>query len=558
MLKQILPFILILSLALCENESGVRIALDQNEVLRTIHFFGPKIVQTLSELKIPDASFDIDAGPFKINIYLFEIKFGVTSYVKESLMASFFEPNIINVVLGNIAAAGSFRVRFKFLFITDVQNVSLKIFNIKANINFALNTKDRQGLLMPNADIIKIDLGIDFDFELHGSVIAEFINLLKPAIKGAISDLLIGTIKDQCNNLLSHSFDLMPTYGKFNEQGLAIDYSLVSAPKISNQFLLFNTRGGFVNVNIPETLVPRYPFPTNLPEYKTDGKRLQAYVSDYTINTALYTMYRSNLLSFAFKPEMIPSEIPIELTTDWFEVMIPGITDVFGTEKLCEVGLSVYQEPVFNFEETKIVVKMNAEMAINVRVDGPNLDTALKMKTEFIIGIDFHVIEEGMFSAYIHDMILQNTSITESKVPTATSEVFQEELNNLVELLQPLLNAYVIKKIHIEIPTVEGLSFTDSTIVHTLHYVTFNLNLRFEEITYGVTIPVPIDQLDSSKMHCGSGKIIKDSKLLKTHEGLFYYDYSCTEVDYHLKKPINHGFSKEEYKKIKQYMDLFE
>lgn len=561
---KILFLFIILPFVFCENESGLRGVINDETVFKMIKFVIPKIAEKMKDIAIPDVSTNVNVGPFIINVLLSEIHIGVTQLSPELVKVEFAEPNIIHVNLSNIKAIGHFKGRFTFAFIVDTEYVELQVNTINVDMKIALNSKDKEGKQYPDASIVSFDLGLDFDFELHGSAISGFINLLKPAIKSSITNQVINTVKTQSNEMLKKALEGLPTYFKLNENGMAVDYALLSPPKISNGFLLFNSRGGIVNTNIPETLTPHYPFPTNLPEYQIDGKQIQLMISDYSINTALYTMFKSNYLQFTFKPEMIPEEIPIKLTTQWFEIMVWGITKIYGKDKLVEVEMKVFKEPIVQFDENIIGVTMNMEITLNVRKDNNTLETAIQVHSDIVFQTDFQVIEQGHISAYIHQMKLQNTEIIQNKVPTASALAIESEFNILTFILRPILNAYVIKNINIKIPVIQGINFSDSTVKHTSHYIAFNVNISFEALFYAITRPTQMKHLHRVQINCGRGSIIKHYQLLEMKNGKYSYEYSCSNIAYFEEKNLvipfeisNEKVRNEIKTQVAQYLHLF-
>ena len=166
-------------------------------------------------------------------------------------------------------------------------------------------------------------------------------------------------------------------------------------------------------------------------------------------------------------------------------------------------------------------------MVLNVRKDNTTLEQAIKVDTEFVFGIDFHLVEEGPISAYIHDMKLQNTNIVESNVPKAKAATIENLINIMTYILRPVLNTFVLKKVAIQLPTIKGVDFSDSTVSHTAHYVSVNVNINFKNQTEFETMRVFPENVDELTVKCPKGRIVKEAKLKTNSNGMLYYKYKC-------------------------------
>lgn len=516
-------------LTVSENEAGMRIAFNDQLISNLIKWGAPQVMPLIQDLTIPDVHTSVKAGLIWIGIDITEINVGVTEFHEDNLKVDFQSPDTVEISLQQLKGKGHFKAKFSLGAIHDNESVDFTINKITLDIVIKMLTREAEGKKFPDADFTKFDIGLDFDFSLHGSAISGFINLIKPAIKGALTNTVLNTIKSQASTIMKQTFAGLPEYYPIQQigDGIALNYAFLSDPLVDNDFLILNSYGSIVNVNITETLNPPFEIPTNLPVYDKDGKQIQLYASDYSINSILYTLYKSDLLKITVMPEIVPSSFPIQLTTSWLRTLIWGLDSVYGKGVPCEVSFKVNEQPKLALEEKLISVTLPTEMVLNVRKDNTTLEQAIKVDTEFVFGIDFHVVEEGKISAYIHEMKLQNTNIVESNVPKAKASTIENLINIMTYILRPVLNTFVLKKVSIQLPTIKGVDFSDSTVSHTSHYVAVNVNINFKNQTEFETMRVFPENVDELTVECPKGRIVKEAKLMTNPNGMLYYKYKC-------------------------------
>ena len=477
----ILTIITIIPILNCINEAGTKIGLKDELISNLIKWGTPKALSYINNLTIPDVSTNVKIGGFLIlTINIKKINKTIENFTPETLKINFEEPDVIGIRTNEIKGKGNFDVEIKGGVIYDSEKVNLDINSISIEIEIEFFKREVEGKIYPYFRFITFEINLDFDFELHGSSISKYINYIKPAIKGLLKNTLIEQIKTNVVKTVKEKIENLPLYIKLNENNLALNYALLSIPTITNSSMEINSYGGLVNLNIKETLNPPFILPTNLPNFNQTGKQFQIYISDYTINTALFTLFKSDLLKIHIDPEIIPESSPIKLTTTNLKYIIVGIDEVYGDDKLCEVNFKVYNISTVTFEKEFVKIILPTEIILNVRVDNINkLSQAVKINTDFIFEINFQVNENVNISANIHTMKLSNTNIIESNVPKASGSLIEAEFNLLSFALKPILNNFIIKNLSFELPSFEGISFGNSTIFHNEHYVEIQISLIF-------------------------------------------------------------------------------
>ena len=265
----LLSLITIIPLLNCINEAGTKIGLKDELISNLIKWGTPKALSYINNLTIPDVSTNVKIGGFlTLTINVKNIKKTIENFTPETLKINFEEPDVIGLRTNEIKGKGNFEVEIKGGVIYDSEKVNLDINSISIEIEIEFFKREIEGKIYPYFRFITFEINLDFDFELHGSSISKYINYIKPAIKGLLKNTLIEQIKTNVVKAVKEKIENLPLYIKINENGLALNYALLSIPKITNSSIEINSYGGLVNLNIKETLNPPFILPTNLPNLK--------------------------------------------------------------------------------------------------------------------------------------------------------------------------------------------------------------------------------------------------------------------------------------------------
>ena len=468
---QIITILFSLTLISCEG-AGAKVAINDSTTKSIIKYFAPRINKVITNIHIDDQSFKVK----KIKISLSEINFGISNFSPDLVNVKFLEPDILNIKVNNIKGWGKFKGKFKWAFISNSERVNFDLKGLDVDVDIKLTSRVKDGKILPNANIQKLNFKYDYDFSFHGSL-AGILNIVKKPIKKAINNNLDKIIKQQSEEGLNIGLNLIPIYIPINDKkGYAIDYSLISTPKIRQNYLLFNSYASFINTKIPETQSKKFPLPENVPDYNINGKQLQVYVSDFVINTALFTFYKTGDLSYLIKPEILPKELPIKLDTTYLNTIFWGMSDIYGKGKLCDMSLSVYSNPKVDLNNKYAHFYLPTNVSINVR---GNNTPAITFTTDVHLELDFQILENINISGYIN-----NTKIYESKIPSVTPELITGEFAIVFTIIKPFLNSFIKSNLTFPIPSVEGIKFTDMTIQRFENYVAVNYNMIFDGMKF--------------------------------------------------------------------------
>lgn len=486
-MKFIFPIVLLFQFinnSISNDRAGIKIAANQNLILDFQKKYLPILLSKIGQVTIPDQSFDLDAKIGTLHIYLTQIKFQISNLLTENISVQFSEPSNISVSANQIIGNGQFYIRYKLGFISETDRVEVNVKRLDVKVNFNLETIESHlvpGKLIPSASISNIDISLDFDFDIHGSVIATIADLVKGTIKSYINtqiqNNLKSQIRDTVNQLIVDSVNKLPVYFPIGKYDLAVDYSLVSAPKVLDNYLIINSNGAVVNVNNKESLDNPYTIPDNLPDYDIEGKMSQVFASDYSINTAFRTLHLTKLLKIKVSSDDIPIDSPVQLNTTSLDLIINGLSEVYGKEKLVNIDCETSGDsPKVNLLENEASGSVVGECSIFVQVDNStNYDKALTFNTTITACADALMTEGGNITANINKIHLENSQMIYSKVPKANIKSLENLFNFSTNLIVPFINKKYLKYLTITLPDVDGIYFNDSKVQIQNNY--FELNL---------------------------------------------------------------------------------
>ena len=456
--------------------AGLKGAIDIKTAYLIVKYFTKDINKEISNIKVDDQTFKI--GDNKIRLK--NINFGISNYSHERVKINFEHPNCIHLFLQNIKAWGKFNAKFKLLIVKLKESVNFDIKDLSVEAKVKIKSKKVNDRLFPDAEVIYLNYYYDFDFKLSSSL-GKLISLFKSHIKDLIRKEIDKVIRKEINHGLQIGLNKIPMEIKVDKKrGLVIDYSLISNPFIQNNYILFNSYARFINKNIKETQdKDNYFLPFKVPSYDLLGKASQVYVSDYVINTALFTFFKSKDLEILITPDMIPKNLPIKLNTSWLGIIFKDISNVFGEDIPVNIRLIVSENPQMILKEKMIsfILPTNIEVLIQ-GFEG----VAVKFRTTFFVDAEFKVFEDCKISGNIKNLTIEKTKIVWGYTEDENfSNNIEKQFNTLKIIALPFINIFVLKNMHFDLPVIRGIKFTDLTISHHENFVIVNYNFNYNE-----------------------------------------------------------------------------
>ena len=186
--------------------------------------------------------------------------------------------------------------------------------------------------------------------------------------------------------------------------------------------------------------------------------QLQLYISEFSINSVIYTILTSNDKTLSTK-----------IKKEYISKMIPGI-ERYGNE---DPILYFIGTPEVSLEITEEYINVNLPGFLNINVGNEDI-----LKLELKLGLKAKAcIQNGeKFSAEIFDLDLNIIKIDYNKLSTDLS-ILTKGFSYIRNPLITLLNQYIKTKMELPFPTVMGVKFSELSVQHKSHYLQINYNL---------------------------------------------------------------------------------
>ncbi|XP_031701081.1 bactericidal permeability-increasing protein [Anarrhichthys ocellatus] len=249
--------------------------------------------------------------------------------------------------------------------IHDGGSFDMAIFNMDVTSVVKLG-KDADGHLSVTSAHCEAHVG-DVDVRFQGGaswMFKPFVEYLKRCIKDEIEASICPGVEKSIVNLEYHlqamkvSFDV--------GENFTFDLPLTSMPVINASSLNLGLKGELYNIK-GHTEPPFEAQPFTMPEQP--GYMLSVGLSEFTLNSASYVLYKAGLLQTVITDSMIPPYLPMHLNTSWMGPFIPQLPKMFPGLLM---SLQVYARkvPMFSFQPG--VVKLGFEGTVKAFAIQPN------------------------------------------------------------------------------------------------------------------------------------------------------------------------------------------
>ena len=447
-IKSIIIILCLLSLFFCDEEGGVKVAVNDKFINSILLNFESDIKDLLQGVQLDDTD------------SVTNMVFGIPNFSTDKVDLSFGEDGLINIKLKNLEPylTGTYHYKIIWEFSNNFK-VILKDFSLDAQIR-AKEKELSSGNYAPYAEFVgdpNMDFTIDIDIDgVIGTILAEIINFLD----GFTKKIILPIMKEKSHELLEMILNQLPNEAQIGDYW--IDFTLASPVKLGNKFLQVNSYALIFSKEYPKTQdKTRYSL-SSLPSISDN--QLQLYVSEYSLNSAAFTYLTVNSDDTFLK---------YTLSTGFINIMLPGITKIYGNK---DAEISLIPKPQTNVQLTEEYMYVSSPGTFYVRVDGVEnpvfaceLDLTLKAQAS---------VEKGpKLSAVINDMTGTIGEILVNEVTTASPDLIEKGFLTLKNAIVQIINAYIKQNVDIPFPSIMGIDFTDINIQHKDNYLLVNFNI---------------------------------------------------------------------------------
>ena len=433
---------------------GIKFAISEKMANDVLYHFYPDINKEITSMKLENIH-------VKRGINIEDISVGIPNFTLDKIKFKFTEKGI-NINISGLKAWIKATVYINIVFKED-KDIYIDIHEFNLNANLCVKTQNSNNKKIPYVQFTEppthtIDLDVDLENTLW------FVDeAVEPLIKSKLKDAIDKFITEKSNKFINETLEeklknitVMPIDAS---KGLFIDYSLVDI-KLKNGYIEINSYAMLFNEYLSETKeIKKVPL-TLVPSISSIDNPNQLFISQYSINSALYTYFKTSPLS-----------LKININSDILELLLPSITSKFENKKT-EVLLETTDPPTLDFQSKYIEAKIFG--AIKIFVEGGK-------KPIFVCSIlilsKVEILTQGLnVSGKLHELSIKVESIDENG---ASLTFLFENVNKLISLFLSALNKYISQDIKFSLP----IFFKNINVEHKSQYLAINYELK-KEIYY--------------------------------------------------------------------------
>ena len=246
--------------------------------------------------------------------------------------------------------------------------------------------------------------------------------------------------------------------------GFWLDFTLKTPIKTKNRFLELNSIANFYSENPETQKKDRYP-QNNLPSINLIGSQFQLYVSEYSINTAIFTFLteKSKPLSFRVGTKILNS-------------MLPGIVDKYGEK---QATVTLIQSPNSNVKITDQYFGINVPGTLSIKVDGIT-NEILNCNLDLSLKVDIIVNYQNMQNYVTGNIKELSAKVKEVKVnEVSKSDIsFIESGFKFIDItVIKLLNEFIKNNFLFSVPPIMGVTLINIKFIHKNGYFEVNYDI---------------------------------------------------------------------------------
>ena len=430
---------------------GVKFAISEKMAYDVLYHFFPDIQRSISQMKIEDIH--VDTG---VNIR--EINAQISDFTIDKVKFKFRE-NGVNINISGLKGRITATIYVSCVIIPFHNNIDIHINNFEINANLRLFGKKVGNKLVPWAEFIEPPThNINFDVDIDGFFFG-LNGVVESIAKSKMKDKINDFFKDESNKFLQKSLNLIPTEIQIDKsKNLFLDFSLVDGIKSKNGYIEVNSYAFLYNNLKTETKNKKNYALSLVPPITTIDNPNQLFISQYSINSALYTYFITN-----------PVSVFVDVEDYILGLLLPTLYSKYPEKKL-SVYLSINTPPVLDFEQNYINGVIDAIIKIKDRQRYHDVFVcSIKISTK----VEIFVVEGINVSGKINEL---NIEVGEISVNEEKTEFLLENATGFKTILLSLLNDYISKNIKFTVP----FFFKNISVEHKSKYLIINYNLKKE------------------------------------------------------------------------------
>jgi hypothetical protein len=425
----------------------------------------PALLKLIPDIPIPDYTAEVGISFFKINFTFNNCKIPDVNANVQQAVVDFQPDNKIRLNINNIEGKASCDWSFKWLLGSGHGSAHLYLSQTSINIETDLyESNGRPHVQIPFGDIEIGKLDIYIVGDLAVDILNWLLRLLNGVIKGLIEHVLEKEFPNSISKAINGALDTLPLVINIAALPIEINYQLTESPKVTDTYIDVSSLALFLDKNNPD-MNPPIPPPDDIPYFEPEGKDIQIMLSDYSINSALYSLYTSGL-NYTITSEIMPESSPLQLDTTGLDPLFTGLTAKYGPAKKIDILITTYANPLIQslgsgegHPQGKLTGKLPVSFSFVVR----DVEEAIKLNIDSVFNTTAY-LESWVIKGTIEYLFIENLSVGHSNLDNPIDEqgVFQT-FSLLTQVAMQLLNEKVLGH-GIPLPSVPDVILTDTLV----------------------------------------------------------------------------------------------
>lgn len=472
------------------------------------------IYSKILPIQIMNQEFTLDNVPLlnTVKVSIIEPTVTIGKFTKDDVFLTFINGNKVNLKMQHLKTTISSNVECAFGVYTESFSMVINVSELSLDADLELikvESKIDKGKYLPAVQLLnsKVNLELDIVTEDIGTntSITDLINLFKDKINAELPSIVnnkaIPTIIPLMNLQIIQTLSKLSAFKSIVKRDdlntfIDFDYSLTDDIRIINN----NSNKNFLVLSINATISDEFKPETRKGYPETDiqlsnlsDKLLQVFMTDYSINTSLNTVFMTNLFNkFNITTQQINEQIPqlpAKIDTTSLDAIFPGLALKYGYGKEVTLALEVLRAPSISFNESYLeILPLQVSFALFVHISDTETERAVKFIGEIQGKVNLELQENFMLQAELLSMNLFHVMLISSELPQFEVDYITRLINFVFRTGKNLVNNK-IKNLPLTIPKINNLDISDLQIKLFNNYILVQTNPKLSG-------PISTNQID--------------------------------------------------------------
>ena len=419
--------------------------------------------KNLNDTRMPDVSKEFSVGIGKVQMDLSNQKLTSFSVNKDAsaIVISDNTPHMQFQIRGvNLNFEMQYQMQSKPTWVSDKGRGIVSIEDL--SIFFAVSPFNSKGRMQVDVQDTLIDVK-DYNANFEGSsdftkvfniILRNFKNFFKNEVASVIAMKVSTTFEESANRLLYSG----PSMVALSDTNVHVNYTLAADPVFTNDYMAIPFDGGFVKQ--VDGKLKQGPAPSGMPSYFNQGKMVQVFVSESSLNSALLAAHELDLLKLE-QGDVLSTVVGM---------IFDSYEKIYGSAQKTQLYLETYQgTPTLKITQNEIVIEANTKIHIknpyNFEYD------AAEIKALMNVQIDMEVTQNFNLTGKVKAITFTVEDVKTYFESESTVEDVQERIELFVAPVQSTLNLKLKKGIVLPVPDLIVTDLSDSELIQFDGYI---------------------------------------------------------------------------------------